>query len=318
MTAAALAMPGTATSASNKVPYHEVASWAPIPVPAAPEWEMNRIATNLKGARIYASRRADPPILEIDPASGKILKMWGEGMLVWPHGLYVDRDGFVWATDGTIGSPPQLKLNPRSELALRAERGQQVIKFTPDGRVVLTIGTKGVAGNGSDTFNAPSDVVVAPNGDVFVADGHGGDTNGRVVKFSRDGKFIKAWGRPGAGPGEFNAPHAIAIDSRGRVLVGDRSNNRIQLFNQDGQFLEEWKQFGAPSGIAIMPDDTMFVTNARRIVVGNARDGSVTGYIDDVQAEGITVDGHGNMYASEVFKRALKKFSRDVVRDSTK
>jgi DNA-binding beta-propeller fold protein YncE len=167
-----------------------------------------------------------------------------------------------------------------------------------------------VAGDGPDHFNAPTGVVVAPNGDIFVSDGHGGDTNARIVKFSKDGRFIKAWGKKGSGIGEFNAPHAINMDSQGRILVADRSNSRIQVFDQQGTFIAEWKQFGAPSGIAVMPDDTIFVTSSRKITIGNARSGAVLGVIDDVDAEGITADGHGHMYASEVFKRTLKKYAQ--------
>ena len=116
-------------------------------------------------------------------------------------------------------------------------RGHQVVKFSPTGEVLMRLGTAGVAGNDATHFNAPSDVVVAPNGDIFVADGHGDDTNNRVVKFASDGTFVKAWGRTGDAPGEFRTLHAIAIDSRGRVFVADRANNRIQLFDQDGKHL---------------------------------------------------------------------------------
>src|SRR6185436_8276366 len=126
----------------------------------------------------------------------------------------IDRNGFLWATDARGANG----------------KGQQVFKFDPQGRVVLTLGTKGVAGEGPDTFNGPCDVAVAANGDVFVADGH---ISARVVKFSADGKFLKAWGHKGEGPGEFNVPHAIVIDSRGSVMVGDRGNRRIQIFDQD-------------------------------------------------------------------------------------
>jgi streptogramin lyase len=307
----AVAIPRTIAHASS-AQYHQVKSWVPVPAKAGAEWEMNGIATNARGARLYASRRSEPPLLEIDPVSGKIVKTWGEGMLVWPHSIYVDREGFVWAADGTIGSAPELKLNKPLEAAIRAGRGQQVLKFTPDGQLVMALGTKGVAGNGPSAFNAPTGVVVASNGDIFVTDGHGGDTNARVVKFSKDGKFIKAWGKKGSGPGEFNTPHAIAMDSQGRIFVADRSNSRIQIFDQDGRFLAEWKQFGAPSGIAVMPDDTMFVTSSKKITIGNAKDGTVTGVIDDdIDAEGITADGNGHVYGSEVFKRTLKKFARE-------
>ena len=130
-------------------------------------------------------------------------------------------------------------------------KGHTVMKFSPDGKVLMTLGKPGVAGDGPDTFNAPSDVLVAPNGDIFVADGHGDKTNERIVKFAKDGKFIKDWGKTGKGPGEFDVPHALAMDSSGRLFVADRSNNRIQIFDQDGKFLAEWRQFGRPSGLYI-------------------------------------------------------------------
>ena len=123
----------------------------------------------------------------------------------------------------------------------------------------MTLGTAGVAGNGPDTFDRPTDVAVALNGDIFVTDGHG--TNNRVVKFSKDGRFIKTWGHTGAAPGEFNQPHTIALDSQGRVFVGDRSNSRIQIFNPDGHFIAQWTQFGRPSGMFIADDDTLYVTD---------------------------------------------------------
>src|SRR4029077_8614676 len=136
-------------------------------------WEMNAVAIGAKGAIVCASRRFEPPVLEIDARTRKILKMWGDGMFVWPHGLYVDRDGFIWTGDATIGSPKELNLNPNMEKAVKAGRGQQVLKFSPDGKLVMALGTKGKAGAGPDTFNAPTGIVVAPNGDIFVSDGHG-------------------------------------------------------------------------------------------------------------------------------------------------
>jgi sugar lactone lactonase YvrE len=159
-----------------------------------------------------------PPILKFD-SSGTLVKAFGEGLLLFPHGLHVDRDGNVWVTDG-LG---------------KDGKGHQVFKFSPDGRVLMRLGKAGVAGDGPDEFNAPSAVLVASNGDIFVADGHGGNTNARIVKFSKDGKFIKSWGKKGSSPGEFDIPHALAMDSRGRLFVGDRQNNRIQIFDQDGK-----------------------------------------------------------------------------------
>ena len=177
--------------------------------------------------------------------------------------------------------------------------GQQVFKFTRDGQLVMTLGKKGVSGDGPDTFNSPTDVAVAPNGDIFVSDGH---VNSRIVKFTKDGTFIKAWGKRGDGPGEFNVPHTIFFDSRGRLLVGDRSNRRIQIFDQDGTFLDQWTQFGSPSGIFIAPDDTLYVVDYNdkmALFVGSAKDGSIRPRSEQVLAEGVAVDAQGSIYVGE-------------------
>ena len=232
--------------------------------------------------RVFAFTRAEPPVIEFDP-SGKVLKTWGEKMFVWPHGIRVDRDGFLWITDGRA----------------RNGIGQQVFKFTRDGQLLMTLGKKGVSGDGPDTFNSPTDVAVAPNGDIFVSDGH---VNSRIVKFSKDGAFIKAWGKRGDGPGEFNVPHTMSFDSRGRLLVGDRSNRRIQIFDQEGTFLEQWTQFGSPSGIFIAPDDTLYVVDYNdkmALIVGSARDGSIRTRSEQVLAEGVAVDKQGSIYVGE-------------------
>src|ERR1700694_668934 len=220
-----------------------------------------------------------PPVLKFDP-SGKLLGSFGEGLFVFPHGIFVDQSGNVWITDaqGKDG------------------KGHQVYKFSPAGKVLMTLGKAGVSGDGQDTFNQPSDVVVAPSGNIFVADGHGGNSNARIVKFSKDGKFIKAWGKKGTAPGEFDTPHALAMDSKGRLYVGDRANNRIQVFDQDGKFLEEWKQFGRPSGIFIDKNDVIYVADSesnnanhpswkRGIRLGSCKDGSVTAFIPDTEPD---------------------------------
>ncbi len=297
---------------AQSVQYRRDQSWVPIPENAENRWEMNGVTVDREGRRVYATRRSDPPILEIDGATGEIIREFGTGLLVWPHGIFVDREGFIWVADATVGDPPELGLMGRLDSALKAGRGHQVLKLTPDGEIVMALGTKGVAGTDSRTFNAPTAVVVAPNGDIFVTDGHNAETNARVVKFSKDGEFIKAWGMMGSAPGEFQVPHAIAMDSQGRLFVADRSNGRIQIFDQDGGFIAQWEQFGAPSGIAIGPDDTMFVTSGRMITIGSAKDGTVFGTITEgIRAEGIATDSHGNVYAAEVFDRSVKKFVRD-------
>jgi DNA-binding beta-propeller fold protein YncE len=256
-----------------------------------------------------------PPLLKYAP-SGKLLDALGAGMFVWPHALYTDREGNIWlsdavASDGRDPSAPG--------------RGHQVFKLSPDGKVLLTLGKAGQAGSGSDTFFAPSDVVVASNGDIFVADGHGGGTNARIVKFNRDGKYLKEWGTYGSGPGDFTVPHAIAMDSTGRIFVGDRNNNRIQIFDQDGKFLDEWKQFGRPSGMYIDKNDTLYVTDTQPIFgrpgfqngiyIGSTRDGKVSGFIPKINElsnmEGIggTADG-SVLFGAEIGLNRIVKFVR--------
>jgi streptogramin lyase len=283
-------------------PYRAVENWAQLP--SGMEWGQVISAYPDAHGNIWVFHRKDPPILEFDRA-GKLVKSFGSGMFKQPHGLTVDRDGNVWVTDQT---------------------GQQAIKFSPEGKVLMTLGKAGVAGSGPDTFNGPCDVAVAANGDIFVADGHGGDTNARVVKFSKDGKFIKAWGKKGSGPSEFDTLHRLAIDSKGRLFVADRGNNRIQIFDQDGNFIAQWRQFGRPSGIFISKDDTLYSVDSqsdettnpgvkRGIRIGSAKDGSVKAFIPDnspnpqiALAEGVSADSSGAIYAAGVSSMGLHKF----------
>jgi DNA-binding beta-propeller fold protein YncE len=248
------------------------------------------------------------PLTKYD-ASGKVVAAIGAGLTVFPHGLFVDKDGNIWITDG------------RADKAKK--KGNTVLKLSPDGKVLMTLGTPGVAGDDETHFNAPSDVAVAPNGDIFVADGHGDKTNARIVKFSADGKFIKAWGKEGAGPGEFNVPHGLAFDSAGRLFVADRANSRLQIFDQDGKFIAEWKQFGRPSGVTIDKNDTVYVADSQSsdkvnpgfkqgIRIGNAKDGKVTGFIEESKMlgslEGVGVDDDGNIYAGYTGAMNLARF----------
>ena len=255
------------------------------------------------------------PILKFD-ASGRVTRSLGAGMFVRPHGVHVDRENNIWVTDGD---------GPDGKDARRNGKGHQVFKFSPDGKVVMTLGKAGVAGAGPDTFNMPSAVFVAPNGDIFIGDGHGGNSNARMLKFSKDGKFIKTWGKKGTAPGDFETPHTLAMDSRGRLFVGDRGNNRIQIFDQEGKFLEEWKQFGRPSGIFIDRNDILYVADhqsdaktnpgfSKGITIGSARDGKVTARIPDPDPEGsqegVAADAKGNIYGSLTGGMALKKYVR--------
>lgn len=321
---AAQSAPAAQTAVAPLLPlapgYKQVEPWGPVPHDPAPIkdyvvwnkdifWEIGRVAVNTKGDRLYAFRRSDPPILQIDPATGKIVKEFGSGMFVWPHGMYVDKDNNLWVTDATVSNTDP-NLAKQLKPALAAGYGHQVFKFSPEGKLLLTLGTKGMAGESPSLFNAPADVIVAKNGDIFVADGHVGT---RIAKFDKTGKFLKSWGTKGNGPGQFIQPHGLALDSQGRLFVGDRGGNggRVAIFDQDGRYITEYKQFGNPSGVAITPDDTMYVTDQGKkiVTVGNAKDGTVYGIIPDIWAEGVSVDRNHTVYAGEVFRRHMKKFT---------
>jgi sugar lactone lactonase YvrE len=251
------------------------------------------------------------PILKFDRSSGKVLKSWGAGLFNFPHGLHVDKDGNVWVTDGQGNK--------------EGTKGHQVFKLDPDGKVLMTLGKPGVAGNGPDTFNEPCDVITAPNGDIFVSDGHSGqnptpppNANARIVKFTKDGKFVKEWGKLGSGPGEFKTPHALAFDSRGRLFVADRGNHRIQIFDQDGKLLDTWHQFSRVSGLFIDRNDNLYAIDSESsearhpnwktgVRIGTTKADKVTAFIPPHQnekfegaaGEGVAVDPDGNVYAAE-------------------
>jgi sugar lactone lactonase YvrE len=256
-------------------------------------------------------------------AKGNVVKSFGAGMFIWPHGLHVDREGNVWGTDAA----------GQDAVAMAAKAGgkfgHQVVKFSPDGKVLMRLGEAGVPGSDERHFISPSAVAVAANGDIFVADGHGMNENNRIVKFSKDGKFIKAWGRTGYAPGEFRTLHALAIDARGRVFAADRGNNRIQIFDQEGKHLSTWLQFGTPSGIAFDDKDQIYVADSESdnvtnpgfeqgIRIGDAKTGWVTAFILDnggdprtltgSGAEFVTVDRHGNVFGGEPRPRVLRKY----------
>ena len=271
---------------------------------------------------------ANPPILKFN-AAGKLLKSFGAGLFAYPHGFTVDRDGNLWATD--VNDQDTI-LGMPARNADGVVMGQEVLKLSPDGKVLMTLGTEGVAGSGANGFDRPTSVAVAPNGDIFVSDGHAPNKydTGRVVKFSRDGRFIKAWGHKGSAPGEFDEPHDIFIGgSRGWVYVADRKNNRIQVFDQDGRFIAAWTQFGQPSSVFVGADDAIYVGASfpdglrekgeiRGIVVGHAITGVLTAFIPDpadlttiirgTSASGIAADRDGSVFAADVGAHNLRKY----------
>jgi sugar lactone lactonase YvrE len=322
-------------------PYRAGVSWGRLPqgrkwgstasVTTAPDgtiWVADRCGNSGAGGTTCGGASASVnPIFQFDP-SGTLLKAFGAGMFVSPHKLAVDRDGYLWLADNG---------------------GQQVFKLAQDGKVLLTLGKKGIGGSGLDEFDAPTDVAISPNGDIFVADGHsGGGTstgNARIMKFDKDGKLLLTWGKKGMGPGEFDVIHTLAFDSRGRLFVGDRQNNRIQIFDQNGTFIAQWFQFGRPSGVYIDKNDVIYVADSesrdgrtntgqlalpqtgygynpgaqRGIRIGSAVDGSVQYFIPDAcpypypagssMAEGVTADLEGNVYGAD-FLGDVRKFIR--------
>ena len=275
--------------------YQQVDNWG---LPAGGVWGVMSAVGVDANNNVYAFKRSDPgqtseplnsKVMVFDP-SGKLLRTWGENFVGSAHGLRLDSSGFVWITDKT---------------------GDQVFKFSPDGKLLMTLGKKGVVGdmNSTDAFNGPSDVVVAKNGDIFVSDGE--SSNARVVKFSKDGTFIKSWGTRGSGPGQLSDPHSIALDSAGRVYVANRLNKRIEVFDSDGKYLNQLPQFGAPSCIYISKDDTLYVsaTEPENWVVIGTTDGKALGKITGLKGpHWVTVDSTGAVYVAEVPGMSLKKF----------
>jgi DNA-binding beta-propeller fold protein YncE len=234
------------------------------------------------------------------------VKSFGKGLFLQPHGLHIDPDGNVWVTDS----------GPFYAAGKVEGRGFQIFKFTRDGKLLMTLGKAGVGVAGPDTFVGPTDVVVNARGEIFVADGHtprpGTPEGDRIVKLSKDGTFIKAWGgRRGSGPGEVIGPHRLALDSQGRLFVADRGNRRIQIFDQDGRFLEQWTQFGSPSGIWIDRHDTLYVAVPGQdggIRIGSAKTGTLTAVIGGTSPEVAIADSRGNVYSGLVGGQKLQQF----------
>lgn len=298
-------------------PYRTLRDWAELP--KGTTWPAITGALEGPDGKLYVlgrcnenscAGRKEAPVLVYD-ASGKLVNSWGSGLFIFPHGFAFDRDGNLWISDGQAAEG----------------KGNQVFKFTREGKLLMTLGKAGGSGAGTDVFDQPTSIAVAANGDIFVSEGHAPNYgNSRIMKFSKDGKLLKVIGKKGRNPGEFMGPHGLFFDSRGRLFVADRGNNRIQILDQEGRFIEEWRQFGRPSGLFITKDDTLYVADSeswgpdepgwkKGIRIGSAKTGKVTAFIEDMEstteehsgAEAVGVDSQGNVYGGVVRRKMLEK-----------
>jgi DNA-binding beta-propeller fold protein YncE len=326
---------------SGANPYRAIRDWAQLNLEKRPWGGSNGVAIDRDGKSVWATDRCSPgvvpgclgtkanPIHHFDE-TGKELKSFGGGMFVWPHSVHIDRDGNVWVTDSGSVGPEELKKFPGED-----KKGSVVVKFSPEGQVLMTLGKPGVKGNPPDALTEPTDVLTDPaNGDIYVAESHTNveDPNlvGRISVLDRTGRFLRVIGQTGTGPGEFRTPHAIRFDSQGRLIVADRHNHRIQILTKEGKFVAEYREFSRPSGLAIDGNDTIYVADSestpkshpgwlKGIRIGSLKDGKVTMFVpphktdapDGAMGEGIAVDAAGNVYTAEATVRGVTKYVKD-------
>ena len=324
-------------------PYNTIEGWAKLP--EGRTWgSTSAVDIDKDGVSIWVAERCAAnsclnsgldPIMKFD-ATGKMVASFGRDMFIFPHGIHVDRDGNIWVTDGqdnlpraargaAAGAPPP----PRPAKIV----GHQIYKFSPKGKLLMTLGKAGGA-KGEDFFFQPNDVITTPKGEIIVVEGHSSSdsANARIIKFDKSGKLLKTWGvKKGTGVGEFDQPHALAMDSKGRLFVADRGNDRLLIYDTDMKLVDTWMQFSRISGLFIDKNDMLYAADSesgwvapehaawtRGIRIGSVKDGKVIAFIPDPatvrppnatsSAEGVAVDARGNIYGAEVGQRALKRY----------
>jgi 6-bladed beta-propeller len=321
---------------SGANPYRTIRDWAQVPV-GRPWGGSNGVAIDRDGKSVWTVDRCSAGInpgclgtkadsVQKFDETGKRLTSFGGGMFVWPHGLHVDRDGNVWVADSRVATPEELKKFPGEK-----DKGSVVVKFSPQGKVLLTLGKPGVVGNPPEALTEPTNVLTDANGDVYVSESHTNveDPNlvARISVFDRNGKFLRTIGKTGTGPGEFRTPHAMVFDTQGRLIVADRHNHRVQILTKEGKYIGEYREFSRVSGLAIDKNDTIYAadseSDARRhpgwlkgIRIGGLKDGKVTMFIpphktegpDGAMGEGIAIDSAGNIYTAEATVRGISKY----------
>jgi sugar lactone lactonase YvrE len=326
---------------SGANPYRVIRDWAQLTREGRPWGGSNGVAIDRDGKTVWATDRCVAPPTpgclgsKVNPVhhfdeQGKEIRSFGGGLLVWPHGIHVDRDGNVWVTDARAPSADEMKKYPGEN-----PKGSAVFKFSPEGKVLMILGKPGVKGDPPEALTEPTDVLTDPgNGDIYVAESHTdvSDPNliGRISVFDKIGKFLRTIGKTGTGPGEFRTPHAIRWDSEGRLIVADRHNHRIQILTKDGAYLGEYREFSRVSGIAIDANDTIYATDSestprshpgwlKGIRIGSLKDGKVTIFVpphktespDGAMGEGIAIDPAGNLYTAEATVRGVTKYVKE-------